>query len=71
MYQKKKIKYAGDEWELVRHPGYWMLQRLGVKSYFRNDKSLEEFKAFLKDREREGNNEKNRGMDEYTKIKTQ
>ena len=50
-----KIKYAGDDWELVRHPGSWVLYRPGVKSYFRNDLSLASFKKLLKDREREGN----------------
>ena len=46
-----KIKYAGDEWELVRHPGSWVLYRPGVKSYFCNDLSLANFKKVLKKRE--------------------
>jgi len=46
-----KIKYAGDEWGLTRHPGSWVLYRRGVKSYFRNDLSLENFKKLLKERE--------------------
>ena len=51
-----KIKYGGDEWELVRYPGDWILFKtyLGnpyVKEIYRNDLSLEEFKLFLKERE--------------------
>jgi len=48
-----KIKYAGDEWQLVRHPGYWMLVRPGVTISYNNDLSLEEFKKLLKEREKE------------------
>jgi len=50
-----KIKYAGDMWEIVRHPGSWVLCRPGIKSYFRNDLSLENFKKLLKEREKESN----------------
>ena len=48
-----KIKYAGDDLELVRHPGYWMLAKLGVTISYANDLSLAKFKKLLKERERE------------------
>ena len=46
-----KIKYAGDEWEVERHPGYWMLVKPYVTITFYNDLPVAEFKQFLKERE--------------------
>lgn len=46
-----------DLWEIQRHPGEWRLYKPGVSITYVNDLSLQDFKAFLKRKEKSWEND--------------